>query len=85
MIAERLADARGDDDPCLDDDKRRNASLPESVGAQGGSAKRGRGYRLARAVRYAGGAPYGLAVLGTSGSDEGVFGGRRRHLDCAGG
>ncbi len=25
-------------------------------------------------MRYAGGAPYGLAVLGTSGSDEGVFG-----------
>ncbi len=76
MIAERLADARGDD--AIPAWTTTSAEMPpflkELVGAQGGLPSEAAAIACARAVRYAGGAPYGLAVLGTSGSDEGVFG-----------
>ncbi len=50
------------------------SSLEEAVRAQDGAPSEAAATRCARAVRAAAGATYGLAVLGTSGSDEGVFG-----------
>ncbi len=48
--------------------------LAENERLQGEPPSEAAALRCARTVRAAGGTTYGLAILGTSGSDEGVFG-----------
>jgi len=76
MIAKRLADALGGD--AIPAWTLTSAEIPrfleETIRAQDGPPSEEAAIGCANAVRIAGSATYGMAVLGTSGSDEGVFG-----------
>ncbi len=77
-VAHRLSESAGDDGPALVTWTAGGPDLPASLAAsanQGlGAPSEGAAVQCAQAARVAAGTDLGLAILGTSGNDEGVYG-----------